>query len=33
MQIIGTEVTEAQGANAGFLVEFLGDGESVYRCV
>lgn len=26
MQIIGTEVTEAQGANAGFLVEFLGDG-------
>jgi hypothetical protein len=26
MQIIGTEVTEAPGANEGFLVEFLGDG-------
>ena len=26
MQIIGTEVTEAHGANEGFLVEFLGDG-------
>jgi hypothetical protein len=26
MQIIGTEVTEATGANEGFLVEFMGDG-------
>jgi hypothetical protein len=26
MQIIGTEVTEAHGANEGFVVEFLGDG-------
>lgn len=26
MQIIGTEITEAQGAHEGFLVEFLGDG-------
>jgi hypothetical protein len=26
MQIIGTEISEAQGANEGFLVEFLGDG-------
>lgn len=30
MQIISTEVTEANGATEGFLVEFLGDGgESV----
>lgn len=30
MQIIRTEVTEANGATAGFLVEFVGDGgESV----
>ena len=26
MQIIGTEISEAQGAHEGFLVEFLGDG-------